>query len=56
LIRDSGISSIIVDKNWKHVTQITDRNVILVKGEVVFEGDSDHLLADPDLLLKHLGV
>ncbi len=56
LIRDSGISSIIVDKNWKHVTQITDRNLILVKGEVVFEGDSERLLADPDLLLKHLGV
>jgi branched-chain amino acid transport system ATP-binding protein len=56
LIRDSGISSIIVDKNWKHVTQITDRNVILVKGEVVFEGDSEHLLADPDLLQRHLGV
>jgi branched-chain amino acid transport system ATP-binding protein len=56
LIRDSGISSIIVDKNWKHVTQITDRNLILVKGEVVFEGDSESLLADPDLLLKHLGV
>jgi len=56
VIRDSGISSIIVDKNWKHVTQITDRNVILVKGEVVFEGDSQQLLADPDLLLKHLGV
>ena len=38
LIRESGISSVIVDKNWKHVTQITDRNVILVKGEVVFAG------------------
>ena len=34
LIRESGISSVIVDKNWKHVTQITDRNVILVKGQV----------------------
>jgi branched-chain amino acid transport system ATP-binding protein len=56
LIRDSGISSIIVDKNWKHVTQITDRNVILVKGEVVFEGDSVQLLADPELLQKYLGV
>ncbi|MFO1279732.1 MAG: ABC transporter ATP-binding protein [Burkholderiaceae bacterium] len=56
LIRDSGISSIIVDKNWKHVTQITDRNVILVKGEVVFEGTSDALLAQPELLTQHLGV
>jgi branched-chain amino acid transport system ATP-binding protein len=56
LIKDSGISAIIVDKNWKHVTQITDRNVILVKGEVVFEGTSEALHADPSVLEQHLGV
>jgi branched-chain amino acid transport system ATP-binding protein len=56
VIKDSGISSIIVDKNWKHVTQITDRNVILVKGEVVFEGTSDALHTDPSVLEQHLGV
>jgi branched-chain amino acid transport system ATP-binding protein len=56
LIRDSGISSVIVDKNWKHVTQITDRNVILVKGEVVFAGTSEALLAQPQLLEQYLGV
>ena len=56
VIRDSGISSIIVDKNWKHVTQITDRNVILVKGQVVFMGSSDQLHAQPEILTQHLGV
>lgn len=56
LIRQSGISSVIVDKNWKHVTQVSDRNVILVKGEVVFEGTSDALRAQPELLTRHLGV
>jgi branched-chain amino acid transport system ATP-binding protein len=56
LIKDSGISSIIVDKNWKHVTQVTDRNIILVKGEVVFEGTSEALHADPSVLEQHLGV
>ena len=56
LIRDSGISSIIVDKNWKHVTQITDKNVILIKGQVVFEGDSPTLLSQPHLLEQYLGV
>jgi branched-chain amino acid transport system ATP-binding protein len=56
VIRDSGISSIIVDKNWKHVTQITDRNIILVKGEVVFDGPTPELLSQPELLEKHLGV
>jgi branched-chain amino acid transport system ATP-binding protein len=56
LIRESGISSVIVDKNWKHVTQITDRNLILVKGELVFEGTTPELLAQPGVLEQHLGV
>ncbi|WP_374352145.1 ABC transporter ATP-binding protein [Limnohabitans sp.] len=56
VIKDSGISAIIVDKNWKHVTQITDRNIILAKGEVVFEGSSQALHADPSVLEQHLGV
>ncbi len=56
VIRASGISSIIVDKNWKHVTQITDRNVILVKGQTVFVGSSDQLHAQPEILTQHLGV
>ena len=56
LIRESGMSSIIVDKNWKQVTQATDRNVILVKGEVAFSGSSAQLLAQPDLITQYLGV
>lgn len=56
VIKRTGISSVIVDKNWKHVTQVTDRNVILVKGEVVFAGTSDELRAKPQILEQHLGV
>jgi branched-chain amino acid transport system ATP-binding protein len=56
VIKNSGISSIIVDKNWKHVTKITDRNVILVKGEVVFEGNSELLQSQPEIMAQHLGV
>src|SRR5690349_5288332 len=56
VIRASGISSVIVDKNWKQVTQVTDRNVILVKGEVVFSGSSTELRAQPHLLDQYLGV
>ena len=56
LIRDSGISSVIVDKNWKHVTRVTDRNVILVKGEIAFAGTSDELRSQPQLLEQYLGV
>jgi len=55
-IRARGIATLIVDKNYRAVTAIADRNVILVKGRVVFEGDSRTLLAQPDVLHRHLGV
>jgi branched-chain amino acid transport system ATP-binding protein len=55
-IKQTGISSVIVDKNHKHVTQITDRNFILIKGEVVFTGTSAQLHAQPDVLTRYLGV
>jgi branched-chain amino acid transport system ATP-binding protein len=56
VIRESGISSVSGDKNWKHVTQVTDRNVILVKGQVVYAGTSDDLRSRPELLEQYLGV
>jgi branched-chain amino acid transport system ATP-binding protein len=56
VIRESGISTVIVDKNWKHVTRLTNRNIILVKGEVVFSGTSEELVSKPGVLAQHLGV
>jgi branched-chain amino acid transport system ATP-binding protein len=56
VIRESGIATILVDKNWKAVTGLTDRNVILVKGRVAFEGTGDALRARPELLAEYLGV
>ncbi len=55
-IRAAGIATLLVDKNHAAVTAISDRNVILVKGKVVFEGDSPTLRTRPEILLQHLGV
>jgi branched-chain amino acid transport system ATP-binding protein len=55
-IRAHGIATLIVDKNYAAVTAIASRNVILVKGRVVFDGDGKALLAQPELLHQHLGV
>jgi branched-chain amino acid transport system ATP-binding protein len=55
-IRAHGIATVIVDKNYAAVTAIANRNVILVKGRVVFDGDGKALLADPGFLRQHLGV
>ena len=55
-IRESGIATVIVDKNHAAVTAITDRAVILVKGQVVFAGASETVRQTPELIHKHLGV
>jgi branched-chain amino acid transport system ATP-binding protein len=55
-IRGNGIATLIVDKNHAAIAGIADRIVILVKGRVVFEGSSATLLAQPDVLHRHLGV
>jgi branched-chain amino acid transport system ATP-binding protein len=55
-IRRSGIAAVIVDKNYATVMALTDRNVVLVKGQVVFEADSASVRADPVALHRYLGV
>jgi branched-chain amino acid transport system ATP-binding protein len=55
-IRASGISTIIVDKNHAAITAIADRNLILVKGRIVFAGSSDQMHSQPDIVHQHLGV
>jgi branched-chain amino acid transport system ATP-binding protein len=56
LIRSTGMATLVVDKTVAAVTAIADRIVILVKGEVVFEGAPTALKANPDLMHRHLGV
>lgn len=55
-IRASGIATLIVDKNHSAVTTLADRAMILVKGQVVFDGDSEEIRHRPDLITQHLGV
>lgn len=55
-IAGSGIATVIVDKNHAAVTAITNRSMILVKGEVVFDGGSEAVRNAPELIQRHLGV
>ena len=55
-VRESGIAAIIVDKNFAAVSALTDRNIILVKGRVVFEGVGSELSKRPELLQQYLGI
>jgi branched-chain amino acid transport system ATP-binding protein len=56
IVRDSGIATIVVDKTVAAVTEIADRVVVLVKGQVVFADTPAKLLGDPELMHRHLGV
>jgi len=55
-IRQSGIASLIVDRNYRAVLANTDRAYVMEKGQVVLAGESASLAADLETLHRHLGV
>ena len=56
VVRDEGMSAIIVEQNPKLILPITQRAVVLDRGRVVHEGDSATLLAEPQRLESWLSV
>ncbi|MBM3537828.1 MAG: ABC transporter ATP-binding protein [Alphaproteobacteria bacterium] len=55
-IKAAGIATIIVDKDIRALSAVSDRSVIIAKGRIVFEGTTAELAAQPDIAAKHLGV
>ncbi len=56
VIRSEGIATIVVDKDFRSLSDIADRAVLLSKGTVVFNGAPKELAAQGGLLERHLGV
>jgi branched-chain amino acid transport system ATP-binding protein len=56
LVRDEGMSAIIVEQNPRMILPITTRAVVLDRGSVVHEGASAELLADRERLDRWLAV
>ena len=56
LVRDEGLSAIIVEQNPQMILPITERTVVLDRGAVVHEGASAALLADREQLDRWLAV
>lgn len=56
IVRDEGLSMIIVEQHAHKVLGITDQAVILENGTVVAAGTSAALRADAAILERHLGV
>ena len=55
-VRQSGIASLLVDRNYRLVLANTDRALVMEKGVVVLEGWSASLAQRGDVLARHLGV
>jgi branched-chain amino acid transport system ATP-binding protein len=55
-VRETGISTLIVDRNFRAVLAHTDQAVVLEKGRVVVQGSSADLQAAPELMSRYLGV
>jgi branched-chain amino acid transport system ATP-binding protein len=55
-IRATGISTLIVDRDYRRVLAHTDRAAVMEKGRIVLAGASDTLAADTAALAQVLGV
>jgi len=55
-IRESGIATLVVDRNHRAVLAHTDRALVLEKGRVALQGSSAELAADAPRLAAFLGI
>ena len=56
IIRDQGITTIIVEQNAVAALKLADRAVILELGQVVFDGTAKEVLEDDALRAKYLAI
>jgi branched-chain amino acid transport system ATP-binding protein len=56
IIREEGLSAVLVEQNAQKILGVTDRAVILERGSIVHEAASSELKADRATLEAYLGV
>ncbi|MXV62718.1 ATP-binding cassette domain-containing protein [Natronorubrum sp. JWXQ-INN-674] len=55
-LNERGITVLLVEQNVHVCLDLADRNYVINQGEVVYEGTSESLRADEEVLDKYLGV
>ena len=55
-VRQEGVAAIVVDKDFRALSRLADKAMILAKGELVFQGTPAELAGKRELLERHLGV
>lgn len=56
VLKATGLSMLVIDKEIESLCRIADRHYILEKGEIVWAGTSDELLADESVQHAYLSV
>ncbi|HEX2134475.1 MAG TPA: ABC transporter ATP-binding protein [Microvirga sp.] len=56
IIRDEGLSAIVVEQHAQKILGVTDSAIILDRGTIVYASSSRALIEDPTPLEQHLGV
>jgi branched-chain amino acid transport system ATP-binding protein len=56
IIRDEGMSAILVEQNAQKILDVADRAAIIERGSIVYDGESAALKADRQTLEAFLGV
>jgi branched-chain amino acid transport system ATP-binding protein len=55
-IRAEGVATLVVDKDFRALSRLADRVLLMTKGALVFTGAPAELNAQPALLERHLGI
>ena len=55
-LKKEGIAILIIDKNIRDLTKISDKHFIIEKGQVTWHGSSDQLLRQQDILMEKVGI
>ena len=56
LVREEGLSAIVIEQHARKILELTDEAIVLERGRVVLTAKSAELLADPSRLERHLGL
>jgi branched-chain amino acid transport system ATP-binding protein len=56
IVRDEGLSAVIVEQSPQKILDVTDRALILERGSIAYQGTSHALKTDKKTLETYLGV
>ena len=56
MLKRSGLSILVIDKELEALCELADRHYVLEKGEIVWSGSTAELMAKPEIHETYLGV